>query len=167
VLLCGAGSVPVEDFTPQGPMQSDLNAGGHNLTNIATISATNLTISGTLTAPGIQAPIALTTSDHEGEMYDLAGPEPMTGERSAQIWSRALGQPIAYAGNDLDAWQHGALTYMPDWLVFDARYMYAYFQECGFKASPEAMTRLTNMLGHPPRSFETFATETAAAWLAR
>ena len=113
------------------------------------------------------AAIALTTSDHEGEMYDLAGPEPMTGERSAQIWSRALGQPIAYAGNDLDAWQHGALTYMPDWLVFDARYMYAYFQECGFKASPEAMTRLTNLLGHPPRSFEMFATETAAAWLAR
>ena len=51
VLLCGAGSVPVENFAPQGPMQSDLNAGGHNLTNIATVSATNVIVSGTLTAP--------------------------------------------------------------------------------------------------------------------
>ena len=66
VLLCGAGSVPVENFTPQGPMQSDLNAGGHNLTNIATISAANLTLSGTLTGPSIQAPITLTTSGTSG-----------------------------------------------------------------------------------------------------
>ena len=51
VLLCGAGSVPVENFAPQGAMQSDLNAGGHNITNIATVSATNLIVSGTLTAP--------------------------------------------------------------------------------------------------------------------
>jgi lysophospholipase L1-like esterase len=51
VLLCGAGTVPVENFAPQGPMQSDLNAGGHNVTNIATLSATNLVLSGTLTAP--------------------------------------------------------------------------------------------------------------------
>ena len=52
VLLCGAGSVPVENFAPQGPMQSDLNAGGHNLTNIATISAANaFVVSGTLTGP--------------------------------------------------------------------------------------------------------------------
>jgi len=50
VLLCGAGSVPVENFAPQGPMQSDLNAGGHNVTNVATISATNVVVSGTLTA---------------------------------------------------------------------------------------------------------------------
>jgi hypothetical protein len=50
VLLCGAGSVPVENFAPQGAMQSDLNAGGHSLTNIATVSAANVAVSGTLTA---------------------------------------------------------------------------------------------------------------------
>src|ERR1700722_6630150 len=51
LLLCGAGSVPVENFLPQGPMQGDLNAGGHNLTNVATVSATNVGVSGSLTAP--------------------------------------------------------------------------------------------------------------------
>src|SRR5476651_752665 len=51
VLLCGAGSVPVENFLPQGAMQGDLNAGGHNLTNAATVYATNVVVSGSLTAP--------------------------------------------------------------------------------------------------------------------
>ena len=32
VLLCGAGPTSVENFSPQGAMQADLNAGGHNLT---------------------------------------------------------------------------------------------------------------------------------------
>ena len=52
VLLCGAGSVPVENLLPQGALQGDLNAGGHNLTNVATVSATNIVASGTLTVPG-------------------------------------------------------------------------------------------------------------------
>lgn len=33
LLLCGAGSVPVENLLPQGALQGDLNAGGHNITN--------------------------------------------------------------------------------------------------------------------------------------
>src|SRR5215813_3987537 len=45
------------------------------------------------------AAIALMTSAHEGQTYDLVGPEPMTGQLTAQIWSRALGKPIAYGGN--------------------------------------------------------------------
>ena len=63
------------------------------------------------------------------------------------------------------AYERDGLGYMPDWLAFDARHMYRYFQECGFKAPPQAIVRLSLMLGHAPRSFEAFATETAAAWL--
>jgi len=33
VLLCGAGSVPVENLLPQGAMQGDFNGGGHAITN--------------------------------------------------------------------------------------------------------------------------------------
>jgi hypothetical protein len=46
LLLCGAGTAPIENFAPQGPMQSDLNAGGHNVTNAATVQATNFAGSG-------------------------------------------------------------------------------------------------------------------------
>ena len=38
---------------------------------------------------------------------------------------------------------------MPDWLAFDPRYMYRYFQNSGFKASAQAIARLAAMLGHP------------------
>ena len=113
------------------------------------------------------AAIALTTTTgaHDGQMYDLVGPRLMTGELTAQAWGRALGRPIAYGGNDLDAWEETARPYLGESLAFDARHMYRYFQESGLKASPEAIARLTAMLGHPPRSFEAFATEAAAGWL--
>ena len=70
VLLCGAGSVPVENLLPQGAMQGDLNAGGHNLTNAATVSATNVVVSGSLTAP---ASFALPFSQLTSTPTTLAG----------------------------------------------------------------------------------------------
>src|SRR5471032_2242019 len=46
LLLCGAG------LTPTGTVQeSDINANGYNLTNAATVSATNVIVSGSLTVP--------------------------------------------------------------------------------------------------------------------
>ena len=110
------------------------------------------------------AAIALTTNGHEGETYDLVGPDVVTGESTAESWTRALGRPVAYAGNDLDAWERAALQGMPDWLVFDFREMFAHFQRAGLRAAPDAVARATKLLGHAPRGFEAFAKETAAVW---
>ena len=112
------------------------------------------------------AAIALTSSGHEGQVYDLVGPDAHTGKSTAQVWSRALGKTITYGGDDLDAWEQQSLRFMPDWAAFDFRLMYAFFQDKGLKASAEALDRLTRLLGHAPRSFDAFATETAAAWKA-
>jgi uncharacterized protein YbjT (DUF2867 family) len=110
------------------------------------------------------AAITLTTDGHEGEFYDLVGPEVMTGLRTAEIWGRALGREVRYAGDDLDSWEKQSLQYMPAQLVFDFREMYHFFQTKGLKASPAAIERQTRLLGHAPRAFEPFAVETAAAW---
>lgn len=110
------------------------------------------------------AAIALTSSGHEGQTYDLVGPEAHTGQSTAEVWSRALGRDIKYGGNDLEAWEKQTLQYMPDWGVYDFKHMYAFFQAKGLKASPEAIDRQTKLLGHAPRSFGAFAMETAAAW---
>jgi uncharacterized protein YbjT (DUF2867 family) len=110
------------------------------------------------------AAISLTTPDHEGETYDLVGPELQTGESTARIWSEALGRSVRYGGDDLDAWEQQVLQFMPDWLVFDFKLMYQYFQRGGFQASDEAIARQTKLLGRQPRSFESFARETARAW---
>ena len=110
------------------------------------------------------AAVALTAGGHEGESYDLVGPEVHTGESTAAVWARALGKPIAYGGDDLEAWEKQSLQYMPDWAVFDFKNMYAFFQEHGLKATPEAIERQTRLLGHAPRSFGAFVGETASAW---
>lgn len=110
------------------------------------------------------AAIALTSAGHEGETYDLVGPEVVTGESTAAAWSQALGKPIAYGGDDLDAWEKVQVNYLPDWMVFDFREMYRHFQGQGLKASQEAIDRQTRLLGHAPRAFAAFASETARAW---
>ena len=110
------------------------------------------------------AAIALTSGGHEGQSYDLVGPDAVTGESTAKSWSAALGKPIAYAGDDLDAWEKVQLQYLPDWMVFDFRHMYEHFQAKGLIASAEAIARQTKLLGHAPRGFDAFAKETAAAW---
>src|SRR5882762_2355404 len=52
LLLCGAGSVPVENLLPQGAMQGDLNAGGHSVTNASTVSTGTLVVTGSASLPG-------------------------------------------------------------------------------------------------------------------
>lgn len=111
------------------------------------------------------AAIALSSSGHEGQTYDLVGPDVVTGESTAAAWSTALRRPIVYAGDDLDAWEKQQLQYMPDWLVFDFRHMYAHFQKDGLIASKDAIERQTALLGRAPRPFAAFAAESAATWL--
>lgn len=110
------------------------------------------------------AAITLTTKGHEGQCYDLVGPEAVTGESTAKSWSAALGKPIAYGGDDLEAWEKQQLQYLPAWMVFDFRSMYEHFQKHGLIASAEAIARQTTLIGHAPRAFDAFAQETAAAW---
>jgi len=108
--------------------------------------------------------VAMLNAGHEGQTYDLVGPEAMTGPSATATWSQALGREIKYGGDDLDAWEKQALAYMPDWAAFDFRHMYAFFQEQGLKASAEAIARQTALTGHAPRAYAAFVKETVAAW---
>jgi hypothetical protein len=88
----------------------------------------------------------------------------VTGVSTAAVWSKVLGKPIKYGGDDLDAWEKANLAYMPAWQVFDFRMMYAHFQKNGLIATKAAIARQTQLLGHAPRGFEAFAAETAKGW---
>lgn len=110
------------------------------------------------------AALALTTDGHAGATYNLVGPEVLTGPDSAARWSDALGKPITYGGDDLDAWEQQALQFLPPFMVFDFQLMYAFFQERGLKATDADIERMTDLLGRPPRRFEDFARETAQQW---
>ena len=110
------------------------------------------------------AAIVLMTPGHEGQTYNLVGPDVHTGKSTAEVWGRALGKTISYGGNNLDAWEEQSLQSLPAWMVFDFRLMYSFFQEKGLKASQSDIEHLTRLLGHSPRSFEDFAIETARGW---
>ncbi len=110
------------------------------------------------------AATAMLSADHEGETYELAGPDALTGPTCAEIWSNALGRNVKFAADDLNAWEQQSLQYLPDWLVFDVRLMFDYFHKHGLKVTDEEMARQTRLVGHPPRTFDAFARETAAMW---
>jgi len=115
---------------------------------------------------GEVAVLALTTDAHNGKIYNLVGPEAVTGESTAAEWSRALGKTVKYAGDDLDAWEAQQRAYLPPSMLYDFKHMYAFFQKNGFKATAADVALLTKVLGHAPRSFAAYAKEMAAAWKA-
>lgn len=108
--------------------------------------------------------IALTQTGHNGQVYDLVGPTAVTGPSCAESWSKALGKPINYGGEDMDAWEKMNSQWFPAFLVFDYRLMYEFFQKEGLLATPQAIERLTKLLGHAPRSYDAFVNETAKMW---
>ncbi|MBC8082202.1 MAG: NmrA/HSCARG family protein, partial [Hymenobacter sp.] len=99
-----------------------------------------------------------------GEVVELSGPEVLTGESVAAIWSEVLGRPVAYAGDDLAAFEQQSRAQMPGWLAYDTALMFRGFQRSGMLPGPGAVAELTRLLGHPPRSYRSFAEEMAAQW---
>ena len=111
------------------------------------------------------AAIAFTGSTLNGKVINLVGPELVTGESSAATWSKALGKPVKYAGDDLESWERQNLSYgLPPVMAYDFRLMYEWFQQHGLKASKQDVAELTAILGHPPRKYSDYVAEMARAW---
>jgi len=108
------------------------------------------------------ATIALTGPEHDGQAYDLNGPDLLTGDDIAAIYETHLGVPIRYAGDSLDTWASVVGSVLPEWLVHDLRIMYEKFQEYGLPSTPRADERLRRLLGRDPRGFSAFVAESFA-----
>lgn len=105
---------------------------------------------------------ALTQPGHSGQTYSLVGPDVLTADQTAEIYARHFGRPVRYAGDDLTAWAEQSRAMLPEWLVRDLCIMYEHFQKHGLLGTPGEVATLTAVLGHPPRSFESFVQEVAA-----
>lgn len=101
------------------------------------------------------------------ETYSLVGPDVLSGADVASLWSEALGRPIRYAGNDTSALEQRMKTMMPAWHALDLRLMLDRYQSDGAAATHEEVARLTQLLGHAPRSYRQFAIEAAIQWTNR
>lgn len=95
---------------------------------------------------------------------ELSGPDALTGPQVAQIWADILGREVRYSGGDLDAFENQMRTLAPAWKAYDMRAMFRRYQQDGAVATQDQLTRLTELLGRPPRSYRDFALETARSW---
>lgn len=92
----------------------------------------------------------------------IAGPDVLTGTSIAETYSRHLGKPVRYAGDDLDAWGKQVQAFLPPWLLFDLQIMWAQFQKKGLLATAAELEALEAVLGHPPRRFDAYVGELLA-----
>ena len=98
------------------------------------------------------------------ETYALVGPDQLTGEGIAAIWSDALGRAVRYGGDDLVIMEQRSKTMLPAWHALDLRLMFSRYQTEGAVATADDLARLTRLLGRAPRSYAAFARDAAADW---
>jgi uncharacterized protein YbjT (DUF2867 family) len=107
---------------------------------------------------------ALMKSGYEGKTYEIHGPDTLTGEGIARIYSKQLGREIRYSGDDLNAWAEKSKGMMPDFIIADMRIMYEFFQKNGMIATKDDLNNIEKLLGRKSRSFEDFVKEITAEW---
>jgi uncharacterized protein YbjT (DUF2867 family) len=103
---------------------------------------------------------------HAGKGYPLVGPDALTGDETAEIYSSALGRAVRYIGADLEGWEKSTRTMMPGWLVDDLKIMYGHFVEHGLAAPVQDVEACSAVLGRAPRRFADWVAEIAPAWRA-
>ncbi len=109
---------------------------------------------------------AFMKTGHEGRVYSLHGPDTLTGEDTARIYSTHLGREVRYAGDDLDTWAGLVKNMMPEFMVPEMRIMYRFYQEHGMTATEEDLESQQEILGREPRSFDAFVREIIPEWKA-
>ncbi len=93
------------------------------------------------------------------ERINLVGPETLTGTDVAGIWSKVLGRPVAYGGDDAEAFERNLRNFMPGWMAYDMRLMGERFVSDGMIPKRGDVEKLTSLLGRPLRSYQSFAAE--------
>jgi uncharacterized protein YbjT (DUF2867 family) len=109
------------------------------------------------------AATVLLDDGHDYRSYNLVGPDTLTGESCAAIWSEALGREIRYVG-DPDRWQAATRSFMPAWFNYDLTMMYRHLGRQGMPSEAGDVTAVTSLLGRPPRSYRDHVTALAAEW---
>ena len=57
------------------------------------------------------------------ETINLVGPDTLTGQDIAKIWSDLLGRPIVYGGDDPSGFEQNMASFMPKWTAYEMRLM--------------------------------------------
>ncbi|WP_420141423.1 SDR family oxidoreductase [Sphingomonas sp.] len=87
------------------------------------------------------------------DTINLVGPDTLTGDRVAAIWSDELGRPVAYGGDDPSGFERTMATFMPAWMAYEMRLMAERYVSVGMVPEEGDADRLTAMLGRPLHNY--------------
>ncbi|SOB79112.1 Uncharacterized conserved protein YbjT, contains NAD(P)-binding and DUF2867 domains [Sphingomonas guangdongensis] len=97
------------------------------------------------------------------ETINVVGPDTLTGDAVAAIWSEVLGRPIAYGGDDPSGFEANMATFMPKWTAYEMRLMAERYVSDGMIPEDGDRERLTALLGRPLHSYREMAARIAEA----
>jgi uncharacterized protein YbjT (DUF2867 family) len=137
-----------ETIRAQGAFYLPLRDARQSLVDVRDIAAVAVEV---LTAPG-----------HEGQTYEVTGPEALSYHDVAATLSRVLGKPVRYVDVPPEAARESMLKAgMPAWNATAVTELYEVFATGQFATTTDVVERLT---GRPARTFEAFARENASAF---
>lgn len=108
---------------------------------------------------GHAAARALTMDDWQGQAVPLCGPDRLTGPVMAQLWSEALGRPVAYGGDEIAPFVGMLSQIIPNfgpWEANDFAVMMRVTQEHGCPATPADIAASEAIVGRPLRRYNEF-----------
>lgn len=97
------------------------------------------------------------------ETINLVGPDTLTGESVAAIWTDVLGRTIVYGGDDPSGFEQNMAEFMPRWTAYEMRLMAERYVSDGMIPNDGNREHLTAMLGRPLHSYRQTAVALSAA----
>ncbi len=97
------------------------------------------------------------------ETINVVGPQNLTGEDVAAIWSDVLGRPVAYGGDDPSGFEQNMATFMPRWMAYEMRLMAERYVSDGMIPEAGDRERLASLLGRPLHDYRETAVRLASA----
>ncbi len=105
---------------------------------------------------------SLTGDGHEGQSYEITGPQALSGEDCAGIFSKVLNKTVQYVDVPEDAARQSMQDMgMPDWFVDAIMELYA-VNKAGYTAG--VTDTVEQVTGKAPRSFEQFVQDHVEAF---
>lgn len=96
------------------------------------------------------------------ETINLVGPDTLTGESAAAVWSEVLGREIIYGGDNPDAFEASMAEFMPKWMAYEMRLMAERYVSHGMLPQDGDRERLVTLLGRPLHTYRDVVTALAA-----
>ena len=107
---------------------------------------------------------ALTERDFPSGSYVVAGPESLSGQECARIWSEQLERPVEYTGDDDVVFQAALDRYLSGQKRIEWGRTFRVLRRFALHARPAEVAQTAALLGHAPRDYAGFVADRAVTW---